>query len=313
MRRTAAFAVALLTAFLFLVPVALAADPAADRGRFVMSVNGDVTVPAGDVADTVLVIDGTATIEGDVRTLVVIDGAATLTGASADEIVAIASTVTLNPGTVVTGDVQTLDSTVHKVGDAAVQGEVRGLEGSVAAMAAVIAPAFILFWLGFGLATLVAGVLLAGLAARQVRTTERLISHEPVVTLLVGLVGMIVVPALAILLMVTIVGAPLGLGLMLGAWPFLAFLGYLVAGIWIGDWLLARLSPGRVDERPYLAAVIGLLLLQLIGLVPIVSLVSAFAGLLGFGAVLLAGWRTLTARPDAAMPAGFAAPAPLPG
>ena len=80
MRRTAVFAVALLTAFLFLVPAALAADPATDRGRVLVSVNGDLTVPAGDVADVVVVIDGMATIEGDIRTLVIIDGTAILHG-----------------------------------------------------------------------------------------------------------------------------------------------------------------------------------------------------------------------------------------
>jgi len=312
MRRAAAIAVALLTVLFILVPGVVAADPDADRGRVLLSVNGDAAVPAGEVRDTVVVIDGSVAVEGQVRTLVIVNGTATLTGAHADTIWAIRSTVELQPGTLVTGDVRTLDSTINKVGDAAVQGEVKGIEGSVIALGAVLAPAFILFWLGFGLATLVAGLLLAGLAGRQVRETERLISREPVVTLIVGLVGLVAIPTLSILLMVTVVGAPLGLGVLLGAWPLLAFVGYLVAATWLGDWLLARVEPGRVRERPYLAVVIGLLVLQVVGLLPILSIVTAIASLFGFGAVLLAGSRVLTARraqPQAATPA----PAPAAG
>ena len=107
---------------------------------------------------------------------------------------------------------------------------------------------------------------------------------------------LVVISAVAGLLMVSIVGAPLGLGILFGAWPLVAYLGYLVAGTWLGDRVLARVDPAKVRERPYLASAVGLVLLQLVGLVPIIGLVSAVASLLGFGAVLLAGWRTLRGR-----------------
>ena len=70
-------------------------------------------------------------------------------------------------------------------------------------------------------------------------------------------------------------------------WPAAAFAGYLVAGIWIGEWLLYRGSAAR-PERPYLAAVLGLVVLQLISIIPFVG---AIASLFGFGAVLLLAWR----------------------
>jgi sorbitol-specific phosphotransferase system component IIBC len=71
-----------------------------------------------------------------------------------------------------------------------------------------------------------------------------------------------------------------------------AFIGYLVAGIAIGDWIVGRLSPAVSRERPYLAAVVGLVVLELVGILP---LVSAIATLFGYGAVLLLAWRTLRA------------------
>ncbi len=230
MRRIASIAAALAVAFLILVPAAIAADPSPGGDRVLMAVNGDVSLPAGQSADVVVVVKGTATIAGDARTVVVVDGTAVVAGARIDTLWAIRSTVELGPGSVVTGDVMTLDATVHKAGDATVQGAVTEITPAIVAMGAVLAPVAILFWFGLGLATIVAGLVVAGLAGRQVRQTELLISREPVPVLLVGIAGLIVVPMVAVLLMISIVGAPLGLGILFGVWPFVAFLGYLVAG-----------------------------------------------------------------------------------
>lgn len=309
MKRIIGIAFALAAAFLMLVPVAMAADPATGDGRVVISVRGDVTLPADDRADVVVVVDGAATIAGDVRTLVVVEGSAVLEGAQAETIWAIRSDIELGPGTVVTGDVRTLDSPVRLVGDAAVQGEVSDIQASLFAIGAVLAPAFLLFWLGMGLATIIAGLLLAGLASRQVRMAEQVISREPALAFLAGLLGIVVIPVAALLLMVTIVGAPLGLGVLFGLWPLLAYVGYLVAGIWVGEWLLTRSAARQAPERPYLAAAIGLVLLQLTGLVPVVGIVTAIASLLGFGAVLVVAWRVLTSGRAGTQP--VAAPAPM--
>src|SRR4051812_30979683 len=267
MRRAASIAAALAVAFLILVPTAAAADPAAGQGQVLVGVRGDVTLPPDQTADVIVVVDGTAHIAGAARTVVIVNGTAVFDGAHVDTLWAIRSTVELQPGTVVTGDVMTLDATVHKLGDAAVQGSVTEITPALVAMGTILAPVAVLFWFGFGLATIVAGLFLAGLAGRQVRGTEQLISREPVPVLVFGIAGLLVVPVVAVLLMISIVGAPLGLGILFGAWPFVAYLGYLVAGGWIGDWVLARLEPGKVRERPYLAVVVGLVLLQLIGLI----------------------------------------------
>ena len=312
MRRFASVAAALAVAFLLVTPVAFAADPSPGHDQVLLAVRGDVTLPADQTADVIVVVQGDAHLAGTARTVVVIDGTATLEAAHVDTLWAIRSTVELQPGTVVTGDVLTLDSTVHKLGDANVQGAVTEITPALVAMGAILAPAAILFWFGFGLATIVAGLFLAGLAGRQARETERLISREPLPVFLVGLAGLIVLPTVAVLLMISILGAPLGLGILFVAWPFVAFVGFLVAGIWVGDWILARLDPGKVRERPYLASVVGLIVLQVVGLIPVVGLISAFASLLGFGAVLLAGWRTLRG-PGTPVQAGFSAPAPVAG
>ena len=151
----------------------------------------------------------------------------------------------------------TFDSTVTKTGNAVIQGDTRDVGSNLAWLGFVIGPLVFLAWLGFLVAAVAAGLLLAALGARQVRAAEGLISHEPGATLLVGIGGTFLPLFLCIALFLTVVGAPLGLAIMFGLWPLVAFAGYLVTGIWIGEWILRQTSPTVVRERPYLAAVIG--------------------------------------------------------
>jgi hypothetical protein len=313
MKRLAAVAGAMVIGLLLFVPVALAADPLQHTGRVLISTGGDITLPAGEQADVVIVVNGTATIGGEVNTIVVVDGAANLQGARTETVFAVRSPIEIGPDSVVLGDVLALDSLVHQTGNAEVQGEVTDFAALLVRIGAVLAPAVLLFWIGFGLAMIVAGLLLAGLASRQVREAEALISHEPVLTLATGIVGIIAVPIVAILLIATLIGAPLGLGMLLGAWPLVAFLGYLVAGIWVGEWVLRQTSPERQPERPYLGAIVGLVILGILAIVPILTAIVAIASLFGFGSVILLSFRTLRSRPTSQQTVTGSMPTPVAG
>jgi hypothetical protein len=164
------------------------------------------------------------------------------------------------------------------------------LAGGVAGFGIFVGFAALAIWIGIGIATLVVGLLMAGLAARQVHTATDLIRHEPLKTFLVGLLAIVVPPMVAVMLMVTIVGIPVGIGLLLVVWPLIAFIGYIVAAIWLGEWLLGRREGAIRPERPYAAAALGLTVAFVVGLVP---LVSAVLSIFGLGAVVLAAWRTL--------------------
>lgn len=294
-----------------LVPTALAAEPMTHTGRVLVSTQGDVTIPEGDRADVVVVVQGTATISGDVNTLVVVDGTANLEGARIETVVAVRSQVEVGQGTVVLGEVKRLDSTVHQTGNAQIQGGITDLAAMFVEMGVVLAPALILIWIGFGLAMIVAGLMAAGLAARQVREAERLISSEPWPTFLTGLVGLIVLPIGAIVLFATLLGAPLATGVLLQVLPLMAFAGYLVAAIWAGDWVLRRLSSGPERERPYLASMIGVVILGVVGLVPVLGIVVAIFSLLGFGAVIRLGIQAFRGTPTAYSGVGRQAAAPV--
>lgn len=300
MRRLVAIAGALVLVFGVAVPVVQAAGPSLPHtGRVLISTGGDLTLPAGEHADVVVVVNGTATIDGEANTIVVIDGTAILNAARTESIVAVRSPVTIGAGSVVLGDVMHFDSLVTKIGDADVRGSTRDLGGDLLGIGLVLGPALLLLFLGFAVAAIAAGLLLAALAAKQVRAAGSLISHEPVQTFVAALAGIFLPLVAIVVLFVTIVGAPLAFGILFGLWPLTAFLGYLVAGIWIGDAILARATPGVVRERPYLAAVLGLIVLQVAAILPFLT---AIAGLFGFGAVLLLAWRMFRPGSTAAAP-----------
>jgi hypothetical protein len=292
--RPMAMLLGLVIGLFLLTPLALAAEEMSHSGRILIATQGDITLPAGEQADLVLVTNGTAHIAGDANTVVVIDGVADLTGATAETVVVIRGQAALDGSSTVTGDVMTLDATVSIDPAAAIGGQVRDLAPDIAGIGLVLAPALVLMYLGFALAAIAAGLLLAGLAARQVRSAETLIRREPLLTAGVGLLGLFIPIVFLVLLTVTVIGVPLALGIAFGLWPLAAFTGYLVAGIAIGDWIVGRLSPNVTRERPYLAAVVGLVVLEIVGILP---LVSAVATLFGYGAVLLLAWRTLRSEP----------------
>ena len=307
MKRILGSLAAMLLLFLLATPVALARTELQHTGRVLVSVGGDLTLPAGDRADAVVVVRGTATILGEVNTIVVVDGRVDLAGATAESIVAVRSPVNLGDGTVVLGDIHTLDTTVTRTGSAQVLGQTQSIGYEMLGVGLFLGPALLLFYLGLALAMMAAALLLVAIGSRQVRAAEAVITHEPLRTLVAGIAGIFIPPLIALAAVVTVVGAPAAIGLIIFLWPAAAFIGYLVSGIWIGDWILGRLAPQRVGERPYLAAVVGIVVLEVMGIIP--PLV-AIASLFGFGAVILAAWRSF--RGPRTSTAFTARPAPWP-
>lgn len=307
MRRILAIAASVAILLALSAPIALAAEPATATGGVVFALDGTVDVPAGADLDAVVVIDGDATIAGDVEAVVVTGGTATLAGATVETLVIVDGTADLQAGTTVTGDVRTLRGSVTQESGAVIGGSVTALDTDLAAFALLMIPVFVVLLLGVAIAGIVVAVLVAAFAARQVREVEDLISRRPGPVLVAGIAGFIGLPLLAIVLMTTVIGAPIGFGLLFVLLPALAIAGWLVAAIWIGDWLVERMRGSREAGRPYLAAVLGVVVLAIAGAIPFVS---AIATLFGFGGILLAAWRIL--RPEAPSTGPASAAQPLP-
>lgn len=308
MKRLIPLIAALTLAFAVGAP-ALAADPETPaEGPVHFIVDGDYTLAAGDEALSIIVIQGDALVEGTARDLTVLGGTATLRG-TVQTLTIVDGRAELEAGSRVLGDVVQLNGVVNRTADAFVGGSVTSLGESLAWMGVWLGGALILFWIGTALMLLLAGLALAAFAARQVRAAEAVISRDPLKAFVVGLLMIFVPPLLIVALALTIVGLPLALSLLLLIWPTLAFVGYLVAAIWLGEWLLARAGRTQPAERPYLGAFLGLIVAGVLGLIPIVGAVISIFGL---GAVTVAGWRVLVGR-SGSRPGLTTQPAPIAG
>jgi len=109
------------------------------------------------------------------------------------------------------------------------------------------------------------------------------------------------VPLLAILALVTLVGIPFGIALLLAAIPVL-----LVAYA-TGAWLVGRRVLRNRSASPWGALLAGWGILRLVALIPVIGgLVGLAATVVGLGALTVALWR---ARRPGATPARPEAPA----
>lgn len=306
MKRLVVIAAAVTILLAVLAPAAFAAESLPHADQVLVSVNGPVDVEEGHDLDLLVVIDGDAHISGDVRTIVLASGTATLSGATIETLVVLNGTADLQAGTTVLGDVRTLNGTVTQQPGSEVRGSATTLEGDLVALGVLLFGVLIVFVIGLGLAAIAATLLVAALAARQVRAVESLITRQPGQVLVAGIAGTVGLPLLSVLLMITVIGAPIGFAMLVILVP-VAFLAWVVAAIWVGDWIVARMRGAREPERPYRAAVIGVIVLAVAGVLPFVI---AIATLFGFGGLLLAAWRTFRHE---APPSGDAAsiqPAP---
>lgn len=274
-------------------------------GRVLVSVGGDVTLPADEQADVLVVVNGNAVVEGTVNTIVVVEGTATLRGATTETLFVANGRADIDALSEVVHGVRQVGSTVNVPPEVSVT----DMSADLVAFGVFMGTAAILLWVGIGVATLVLGLALAAIAARQLRSATDLISREPGTTAIAGLLGLVVPPLLAVLAIVTLIGIPLGFGLLIVIWPMFAFAGYIVGALWIGLWLQGRRG-AAIEQlgRPYGAMVIGLLITFVLGFVPLFTFVVSFFGM---GAVLLA-WRTLRGGASR-LTAPRAQPAPVAG
>jgi hypothetical protein len=255
--------VALGLAFAF--PPAAAAD---DNQDFVV-ISGPVTVAEGETVDNVFVIDGDVTIDGTVDgDVFVVDGVVEVNGE-------------------ITGDLTTIDDDPVIASGGTVGGEINAKEDFPDFGGRWwIAP--LALWLAITFSTLVLGLLLLLLAPRAADATYRQASEGPWASVAAGFGVFILLPVLAVIAGVTLVGLPLGIALLLLLLPLMA-IAYTTS-----CWLLGRrlVRPPRGRFRAFLA---GWGILRVLALIPAVGvLVWIGAAIFGLGVLALALWRART-------------------
>ena len=271
-------------------------------------ITGGATVPAGRTAGDVVVVDGTVRIAGHVTGDVIsVSGPVRLTGRVDGDLIAVSDRAFLGSTARVGGDLRSGDEGPVLARGASVGGEVSNEDWADAANGWGWV-SLIGWWLAVSVSTLVVGVLLVALAPAALYAAERAVRERLGATVAWGLGIAIGVPLLAVLALVTLVGIPFGIALLLAAIPVL-----LVAYV-TSAWMLGRRVFRNRSSSRWAALFAGWGILRVLALIPAVgALVGLVATVVGLGALAVALWRAgrpdvPTARPEAPAP-GRPAPA----
>jgi len=275
----------LLILMLGLAAPAWAQDAQASEAFVVLS--GRADVPKGQTVGDLVVVHGSATVDGTVDgSVTAFDAPVVISGRVNGDVVVFNGRVALRSGANVTGDVVSQSAPVVASG-ATIGGTTKRLETNTNwegfGWAGKLA-----WWLAVSISTLVVGLLLIWLvgrgAARILEAGRTRIG--PSIGLGLGL--FFGLPLLAIIALVTVVGIPLGLGL--GAALLLIYaLGYSAAA-----WILGR-SIVREPTTWAVAFLAGWAILRVVALIPILGGLVWFAAVVfGLGALAVAIWRART-------------------
>ena len=298
MARLSIFVIAL---FLALLPAASFAEVnEASEAGFVMRVDGDLTVREGESVDSAVVISGNVQVDGTVEDfLMVIDGDGEISGRVDGDIVAISSTIDLSADAVIDGDVNLIDSDLRRAEGSQVLGDIND-EFDIEWWVFLIVN--FVFWIGMTIAVLVFGLLLVAVAPRQAANAAAVMTADPGWSILSAIITFVGIPIAAVIALITVIGVPLGVGVLVFVVPAVWFLGYLVGGLMLGTLIYSRAAE-RVRGNGYLAVATGLVLMQLLVLVPFLGVLSAvLMGLWGAGALMLLAWRSFRSPRDASPP-----------
>jgi cytoskeletal protein CcmA (bactofilin family) len=277
MRRTLLFGLLLLC---WLVPAghaSAAVDGKSGDDRIV--VVGSVLVDRDEVAGDVIVVDGDVTVRGTVQgDLVVLDGNITIRGTVEGNVVAASGLATLGRRGHVEGDLVYGDEKPVQAPGSQVDGKVEKFSfGDVSVLAAIG------LWIGFTISLLLLGIVLLLIAPRAGEAIARTGKDKPGISAGVGLLAFFLLPIIAIAACLTVIGLPLGIVLLLLILPLYA-IGYLSAALVVGRLILKK--------SKILALLVGLVILQLLTLIPIAGGIIGFlATVFGLGVLLVTLFR----------------------
>lgn len=283
---TRAVIVVLVAALLLLLLPGAAANAAegqesAEGRRFVLS--GRVDVSADETVRDVVVLHGAVTVDGVVDgSVVVLDGPVAIRGEVTRDVIALNGAVVVADGARIGHDLVTPRSPSVAAG-ATVDGAVRRMRSDWG-LRSVTVPWF-WSWLAVSVSTLALGVLLTLLAPRAVDAALATARTHPTHVLVGTIVAAVGLPVVAVLAIVTIVGIPFGVGLLL-ALALLYAVGYVALA-----WLAGRVvRPGPVGTMQAFA--IGWVILRVLAVVPFLEGLLWFPGAaVGLGVLGAAAWN----------------------
>jgi cytoskeletal protein CcmA (bactofilin family) len=245
---------------------------------------GTVPVPQGERVGEIIVFSGSVDVEGVVTgDVVILEGPVTITGEVGGSVIAADGVVRLAASARVGGDVLASEPIRIRPG-AKVGGEARAgtrfsLEAPLAVLGKLLGP------IAISISVLLTGLVLVWLAPRGADAVADALTAAPLASLGWGILLALSVPVTAVALVVSVLGLPLGLALVLslGLWWLIG----LTWAAWCAGRGLVHAPRGRS-----MAFVAGWAILAAVGLVPILNAaVWTLAPVLGLGAMVVAVWH----------------------
>ena len=296
--------IALLAVIAAALPFLLAPVPALAQETtddVYVRVNGEVDLAAGESVDTLVAVNSEARMAGTVRdTLVVVNQTATVSGDVGRDAIVANGTLRLEPTARIGGDVVLINGELSQADGAEIAGRV--VERSGAAAGAefnrITAAVSLIAWLGVTLLVVLVALAWAAVGGRQLSAIAGLLGARPGLAAGAAVIFWIATPVVAFVAFVTVIGIPVGITLLI-VMPLIWGLGYVATGTRLG-FFLADLRHRTPDlAHPYLEAALGVVIFQLIGLIPILGgIVVALAGLFGVGAIVVHAWRRIGTLPN---------------
>lgn len=260
-------------AVLFSATMALAAD------RNLIKLGSDIDVPRDMVVDEVVAIGGDITVSGRVN----------------NNVVAVGGSVKLSPDAFVGEEVVVVGGEFVKDPRATVKGEVTRVRvpSFVPSMNNVLKGGWMALWATLSVMVLLGflglAVLLMALIPGHIANAVSALKDSFAMMLVWGMIWALLIVPIAVLLAVSIVGIILiPLEILLASLALV--IGYIAAAIFIGKIILAKF---RKAALPFVDAIVGILILFMIGFIPIAGpVIKAVFLTAGFGAVITTRFGT---------------------
>jgi hypothetical protein len=280
---------------LALASPAAAQDGASERGEDEQVVlTGGRVVPEGETVGTVVVFNGPVVIEGTVtESVVVFNGRTEISGTVQEDVVVFNGRVVIRSGAEVGGDVASQQDPEIEEG-ATVRGSVQSIANRIDWAELGFAGRFA-WWIGYSVSTLILGLLLLLFTPGVDRAIVDVVRTRIGAGFGFGAAAFFLTPIAAVILLVTIVGIPLGIFLLLGL-ALIYTVGYVVGALALGRLLV------KPPNSRFLAFLAGLGILRLAGLIPVVGgLVWLVTAIFGLGALVVAARRPAPAIVETTM------------
>jgi hypothetical protein len=266
----------------------------ADRDQIVLT--GRLVVASDETVEAAVILDGPARVDGTVLgPLVVLNGDAEVSGTVREDVVVLNGDVVIRSGADIGGDLVTQSTPTVEEG-ATIRGDrssamtrfdfdfATGFAGRVA------------WWIVYSVSVLILGLLLLAFAPRVFPAVREAATAGVGSSIGWGAGLFFLLPIGSVLLLVTVVGIPLGVFTLL-ALAFIYTLGYVVATIGLGSRLTNAL------RSRYAAFFLGWVVLRLLALIPFVGGWLWFLGSVwGLGLLAVAIRRGHTEMPTGPPP-----------